>query len=332
MTAITTKDQVLCLDRAAVESLPTADIVAAYNLLAEKPVKKFETREKAIGRLLSAIAEHEGPTVPVDEAHVATATLEDGAAAMAEVVTEEEVAQAESEQAEIAAEEGTVTEQADGATIDESFRVVTSEGEHSAHSTEDIALAVASDLAAQTDTTVTVTDGETATIVPPAPPTDAPARPARPAVRLLKLDAHYLDALSKALPGEGGWVEKSMVKHALNGRETTIIAALINKGFLERDETRAPAVWLRMTAAGRDAMAALNGEKPAEMRRGKKSRYHDKRIKIIAQGNPRKPGSHGHRNFGLYRDGMTYAEYAAAGGINGQFLWDLRHGFIELTD
>jgi hypothetical protein len=311
VTAITTRDQALCLDRAAVESLATADIVAAYNLLAEKPVKKFETREKAIERLNAIIAKHNLSDMLDDEPE-----------------TNEQV----SPGVELVSTGHAPFLDASANGLNEPFSVVTAEGEHSAHSTEDVALAVAADLAAQTDTAVTVTDGETATVVPPGPTPEAPARPARAAVRLLKLDAHYLDALGKALPDEGGWVEKSMVKHALNGRETTIISALINKGFLERDETRMPAVWLRITPAGRDAMAALNGDKPAEMRRGKKSRYHDKRIKIIAQGNPRKPGSHGHRNFGLYRNGMTYAEYAAEGGINGQFLWDLRHGFIELTD
>lgn len=56
----------------------------------------------------------------------------------------------------------------------------------------------------------------------------------------------------------------------------------------------------------------------------------DRTISILVEVNPRREGTAGWHNFNLYRDGMTVAEYRAAGGASNHFNWDLKHGFISV--
>ena len=72
------------------------------------------------------------------------------------------------------------------------------------------------------------------------------------------------------------------------------------------------------------------------------------KIKILVEGNPRRPESHGFYSFQLYKDGMTYKEYVDSeyddslpvvgtdigfiGPNSNQFKWDLEHGFIGVYD
>jgi hypothetical protein len=52
-------------------------------------------------------------------------------------------------------------------------------------------------------------------------------------------------------------------------------------------------------------------------------------IKSIA--NPKRQGTLAHGRFELYKDGMTVAEYVAAGGRTGDVNHDAEAGYIELS-
>ncbi len=56
----------------------------------------------------------------------------------------------------------------------------------------------------------------------------------------------------------------------------------------------------------------------------------DRKIRKLARGNPKKPGSKSHTRFGYYRTGMTVAQYLAKGGQRADLKWDAERRFIEL--
>lgn len=53
-------------------------------------------------------------------------------------------------------------------------------------------------------------------------------------------------------------------------------------------------------------------------------------IRILAETNPKRPGTSAHERFAKYRDGMTVAQFIAAGGTRGDISWDTERSFIRL--
>lgn len=54
-------------------------------------------------------------------------------------------------------------------------------------------------------------------------------------------------------------------------------------------------------------------------------------ITIKTIDNPKRQGTLAHARFALYQDGMTVAEYVAAGGRTGDVNHDVTAGYIELS-
>lgn len=63
---------------------------------------------------------------------------------------------------------------------------------------------------------------------------------------------------------------------------------------------------------------------------GRKSSHAGKKIYKLVKENPRRAGSHGHKNWEIYRDGMTYEEFIMAKGGANHLNYDLEHEFIAL--
>ena len=55
-------------------------------------------------------------------------------------------------------------------------------------------------------------------------------------------------------------------------------------------------------------------------------------IRLNVDVNPKREGSLAHARFALYEDGMTVAEYLAAGGRSSDVHYDASHGDITLED
>lgn len=55
-------------------------------------------------------------------------------------------------------------------------------------------------------------------------------------------------------------------------------------------------------------------------------------INITGIANPKRPGTLACARFDLYTNGMTVAEYVAAGGRSGDVLYDVAQGYITLTN
>lgn len=53
-------------------------------------------------------------------------------------------------------------------------------------------------------------------------------------------------------------------------------------------------------------------------------------IRLLVATNPKRPGSAAHDRFACYRDGMTVADYLAAGGQRLDLRYDADHGFIHV--
>ena len=87
-------------------------------------------------------------------------------------------------------------------------------------------------------------------------------------------------------------------------------------------------------AVGKAKASAKKGKpkaKPAKAAKPKKSKFdHAAKITVLAEKNPKRPGTDSHRRFALYRSGMTVADYFAKGGSAPDLLWDLHHKFIKL--
>ena len=56
------------------------------------------------------------------------------------------------------------------------------------------------------------------------------------------------------------------------------------------------------------------------------------RIKLHVDSNPKKPGSASAERFAKYEDGMTVADYRAAGGTAEDLAWDRKKGFVTFHD
>jgi hypothetical protein len=54
-------------------------------------------------------------------------------------------------------------------------------------------------------------------------------------------------------------------------------------------------------------------------------------IRVLADRNPKRPGTAAHDRFALYVDGMTVAEFLRAGGTRGDLQWDQERCFIRLA-
>jgi hypothetical protein len=54
------------------------------------------------------------------------------------------------------------------------------------------------------------------------------------------------------------------------------------------------------------------------------------KIHVLAEKNPRREGTRAHKQFALYKNGQTPAEFLAAGGTGGDLRWDLKRKHIEI--
>lgn len=64
--------------------------------------------------------------------------------------------------------------------------------------------------------------------------------------------------------------------------------------------------------------------------RGRPSELAGKKIYVKVEGNPRRPGTHGHKSFGKIKHGMTVEDYGAAGGRMADLRWDITAGHVEV--
>lgn len=72
----------------------------------------------------------------------------------------------------------------------------------------------------------------------------------------------------------------------------------------------------------------------AETAEEKKKREHlDKNLKIVKllAENPRREGTAGHKSWSVIKEGMTVAEFLAAGGRSADLKWDIAKGFAKLV-
>jgi hypothetical protein len=76
------------------------------------------------------------------------------------------------------------------------------------------------------------------------------------------------------------------------------------------------------------------GKAPVEREAGspRKKTSDSQRIFRVEKKNPRKEGSHGWNSWNVIKDGMTVADYLAAGGRRSDLAWDIDHGWTELKD
>jgi hypothetical protein len=58
----------------------------------------------------------------------------------------------------------------------------------------------------------------------------------------------------------------------------------------------------------------------------------DATIKLLVKDNPKKAGSKARTRFALYTNGQKVSAFLAAGGTRADIAWDIKHGYIEVTD
>jgi hypothetical protein len=58
----------------------------------------------------------------------------------------------------------------------------------------------------------------------------------------------------------------------------------------------------------------------------------DKKIRLLAEGNPRREGTAGHKSYSLLTSGMKVSTALEKGARRVDLKWDIAHGNIELTD
>lgn len=56
----------------------------------------------------------------------------------------------------------------------------------------------------------------------------------------------------------------------------------------------------------------------------------ERTLKILADENPKRPGSESYKRFKLYNKASTVQEYLNAGGSLADIRWDVAHGFIKV--
>ena len=79
-------------------------------------------------------------------------------------------------------------------------------------------------------------------------------------------------------------------------------------------------------------MAGKKKDKEPRNGDGRRGKNADKRITVVAEGNPKREGSAAYSRFKLYKDGMTVAEFIKKGGTSGDVNYDLAHKYISLSD
>ncbi len=55
-------------------------------------------------------------------------------------------------------------------------------------------------------------------------------------------------------------------------------------------------------------------------------------IIVLAQENPKQPGSRARNRFGLYKNGMTVQEFLNAGGLIADIYFDISRAYIAVSD
>jgi hypothetical protein len=65
---------------------------------------------------------------------------------------------------------------------------------------------------------------------------------------------------------------------------------------------------------------------------GRRNKNSDKRITVLAEGNPKREGTATYQRFKLYKDGMTVADFIKKGGTSADVSYDVEHKFISLSD
>lgn len=80
---------------------------------------------------------------------------------------------------------------------------------------------------------------------------------------------------------------------------------------------------------------AESGPKPFKKPKGRISQFAGKVLRAAVPENPRRPGSRGHDSFQLlldHPDGMTYEEFATAGGRPNDLMWDFQRERVTASD
>lgn len=85
----------------------------------------------------------------------------------------------------------------------------------------------------------------------------------------------------------------------------------------------------RVLFDGKQAGVRLAAQ-PVVKTRGRAS-YDGLKITAIVPVNPKKLGTGSFKKFALYKEGMTPAEFIAAGGTKADVKYDVEHGFIKLV-
>ena len=64
---------------------------------------------------------------------------------------------------------------------------------------------------------------------------------------------------------------------------------------------------------------------------GRTSKFAGKKIVVLAEENPRREGTHGHKTFQLYKGKPTYEQVIAKGGRRQDVAFDLEKKYIKLV-
>lgn len=83
-----------------------------------------------------------------------------------------------------------------------------------------------------------------------------------------------------------------------------------------------------VVAAAEEAAASV--EKAAAKTRGIRGLSESAEITLVAESNPKRPGSKSFERFALYQNGMTQGEALDAGVLTADLIWDSKHGFITI--
>jgi len=89
-----------------------------------------------------------------------------------------------------------------------------------------------------------------------------------------------------------------------------------------------------------NAAAKKATEAKAAAHKQKEDALKARKIKIVAEKNPKREGSASHGRFAIYKNGMTVGQYLAAcesakhstRAARSDIAWDQEHGFIQLSD
>ena len=83
---------------------------------------------------------------------------------------------------------------------------------------------------------------------------------------------------------------------------------------------------------GKDAGATQADPKPAtEPATRRRKVGDDRKIVVLAERNPKRPGTASYKRFALYKKAATVGEYLELGGSRTDLKWDLQRKHIKLT-